>query len=315
MRFEQLWPCSVPTYGSPRRVNEALYATPFGRSCGLAHQRAQVQGRERSASAVTAARLAPFLRRSFSRRWARSMVLSTSITQSRTSSQTSWITAMLVPELGSTLSRRHPPGVTGPSMASITSARLISSAARASTYPPWAPRMLSTSPALRRSAMICSRKPSGISARSAITRTWTGWLGAPLMERSSMALIPYSHLAEKIISPQSYRPCRSERLLERSSSDLAQDTRQGPSRHPRRHGLSGGVSHDLGPEVIQQGGEAAPGLALGRGSENFQAPTHPVHRGRAVAQGQAQRGPEPLQRPPPAVADEHRHRDRLRQAR
>src|SRR5258708_26846355 len=29
MGFEQLWPCSVPTYVSPRRVNEALYATPF----------------------------------------------------------------------------------------------------------------------------------------------------------------------------------------------------------------------------------------------------------------------------------------------
>src|SRR5258708_26846354 len=81
---------------------------PFGRVCGLAHQRAQLQGRERSASAVTAARLAPFLRSSFSRRWARSMGLSTSITQSRTSSQTSWITAMLVPECRSTSSRTPP---------------------------------------------------------------------------------------------------------------------------------------------------------------------------------------------------------------
>src|ERR1700682_3168738 len=59
--------------------------------------------------------------------------------------------------------------------------------------------MLSTRPALRRSAMICSRKPSGMSARSAMTRTCTGWSAAPLMLRSSIALMPYSHLAEKIM--------------------------------------------------------------------------------------------------------------------
>src|SRR5258708_36469123 len=105
--------------------------------------------------------------------------------------------------------------------------------------------MLSTRPALRRSAMICSRKPSGISARSAMTRTWTGWSGWPLMLRSSMALMPYSHLAEKIICPailpvaviktrRDRHPKldgpRSEGLLERAGCDLAEQLQSGRAR-------------------------------------------------------------------------------------
>src|SRR4030088_2698338 len=220
------------------------------------------------ASAVTAARVAPFLRRSFSRRWARSMVLSTSMTQSRTSSQTSWITAMLVPEFGSTLSRRHPPGVTGPSMASITSARLISSAGLERTYPPCAPRILSTSPALRRSAMICSRKPSGISARSAMTRTWTGNSGLPLMLRSSMALMPYSHLAEKIMTRQSYRaPARLEDLLKTRFPRPRHDL--GPRDHVGGMQVVGHPGLDEGGDPgLAQGHQAAAGFAVIGGGEN-----------------------------------------------
>src|SRR5258708_30743065 len=169
--------------------------------------------------------------------------------------------------------------------------------------------MLSTSPAFRRSAMICSRKPSGISARSAMTRTWTGWSGWPLMLRSSMALMPYSHLAEKIICGQSYprlrsnaraaqdpnsRPPESEGLLEGAGRDLAEQLQPG-----RARGAAGGRS-GLGLDAqrnlrLAQGVEAAAGLAGSIDRKHAGAPAQEEDGGRAVAQGQAERRSQRLQ--------------------
>src|SRR3954452_3173321 len=97
----------------------------------------------------------------------------------------------------------HSIGAMEPSSASTTSAIVISSAERASRYPPRAPRRLSTSPALRNRATRCSRYASGSPLASAISASGTG-LSPDRPASSTRTRMPYSALVENIMAAKTY---------------------------------------------------------------------------------------------------------------